>query len=61
MKNFEKENEEKGSKKSGRKRMKKDFSIQFFRPPHMLLNEKQVDKYNSQLPPHKNNGQQRTK
>jgi hypothetical protein len=51
MKNFEKENEEKGSKKSGRKRMKKDFSILFFRPPHMPLNEKQVDKYNSLLPP----------
>ena len=47
MKNFEKENEEKGSKKSGRKRMKKNFSIQFFRPPHRPLNEKQVDKYNS--------------
>jgi len=47
MKNFEKENEEKGSKKSGRKRMKKNFSIQFFRPPHRSLNEKQVDKYNS--------------
>ncbi len=26
--------------------MKKNFSIQFFRPPHKPLNEKQVDKYN---------------
>jgi len=31
--------------------MKKNFSIQFFRPPHMPLNEKQVDKYNSLIPP----------
>jgi hypothetical protein len=32
--------------------MKKNFSIQFFRPPHMPLNEKQVDKYNSLIPAH---------
>jgi len=38
------QNEEKGSKKSGRKRMKKEFSIQFFRPPHLPLNEQQVHK-----------------
>jgi hypothetical protein len=38
------ENEEKGSKKSGRKRMKKEFSIQFFRPPHLSVNEKPVHK-----------------
>jgi hypothetical protein len=33
--------------------MKKKFSIQFFRPPHMPLNDKVVDKYNSLPPPAK--------